>query len=545
MATGEQRYAFGDGTVKESPQWQAPKASEQKSVVERALAGSQHLGYSWVDEGGRIKEVILENSDGTKTRFRFAQRSVSGGGRPAARPDELRVQLDPEIINTLFTHNCNDEIALIIGVYCNEGVSALAIWRPLDGSTGSGSASKQIDAHVVARALTNGVASCVYPDGEIVYVIAPEMLRAYIDCLMPGKEQANYLSALKSQNDPETEREPRNLIYFGAPGTGKSYQLDKKAEALFDEDKIVCATFYPDYTYAQFVGCYKPYTDSDGEKKITYKFIPGPFLKVYLNAITHPEEQYLLKIEELNRANPAAVFGDVFQLLDRDENGNSEYNVEASIDMGNCIDEFFDKLSDDETEALESYYDDLGFEGVRELSIAHLSIPSNMYIWATMNSADQGVFPMDTAFKRRWDFRYMDIDAGADVISDYIVPLGETGKRVRWNGLRVGINNVLRRANINEDKWLGPFFIKPDVLKDGQAFLNAFKDKVLLYLYEDAAKSKPGKVFADKSMTYSEVCKKFMAEGVAVFFEFNEEDIEYLPADADNVAADEGETLEG
>ena len=323
---------------------------------------------------------------------------------------------------------------------------------------------------------------------------------------------------------------PRNYIFFGAPGTGKSYTLNKLAvgtdsePGLFAKDHVTRVTFHPDYSYSQFVGCFKPYSEPD-TKIISYKFVEGPFLKTYLEAIAHPYENYALLIEEINRANPAAVFGDVFQLLDRNRDGNSIYPVATSKEMADRISDYFDELEDKDAvkDAIERYYDpDLDFGAFCEMSREGLCLPPNMYIWATMNSADQGVFPMDTAFKRRWDFHYIDIDEGADAdingvkLSDIEVPCGKF--TVKWNDLRMAINDFLLSDDIhvNEDKLLGPFFISPESL-DPKTFAQVFMDKVLLYLYEDAGKTKRTKLFRSDLKTYSQVCEAFREEGVAIF----------------------------
>ena len=330
--------------------------------------------------------------------------------------------------------------------------------------------------------------------------------------------------------DAGTEiNEPRNLIFFGAPGTGKSYQLNKLAKDSFAAGNVTRVTFYPDYTYSQFVGCFKPITKykddpdkpaSKQESYISYEFAPGPFLETYVKAVQNPDEDYLLIVEEINRANPAAVFGDVFQLLDRDGSGRSEYEIAVPKEMrdyfgvrlpeytnNGCIHDSAKLLSEQERMAKE---------------VNRLSLPPNMYIWATMNSADQGVFPMDTAFKRRWDFRYMGIDDGenADVggrlLSEVEVPCG--GQSVVWNKLRHAINEFMAGDDlkINEDKLLGPFFIAPASLTP-ERFGDVFKDKVLLYLYEDAGKTKRSKMFAKGLNTYAKVCDAFDATGVGIF----------------------------
>lgn len=344
-----------------------------------------------------------------------------------------------------------------------------------------------------------------------------------------------------------------NLIYFGAPGTGKSYQLNKLAGDSFAKKNIRRVTFYPDYTYSQFVGCFKPYSEP-GSKEISYEFVEGPFLKTYLEAIAHPYDNFVLLIEEINRANPAAVFGDVFQLLDRDKDGNSVYSVAAPKEMAGCIGKYLKTFKEDADvrDAIERYYDpDMDFDVFREIACEELSLPSNMYIWATMNSADQGVFPMDTAFKRRWNFKYIDIDAEADKpledgrrISEIKVPISvnDPDSRIVWDKLRRKINALMKGLGINEDKFLGPFFISPNDLND--RFGDVFKCKVLLYLCEDVGKLKRGRLFRDETATYFELCKQFESDGVAIFKGIELADVVADKTSEDVTAESEEETEE-
>lgn len=342
----------------------------------------------------------------------------------------------------------------------------------------------------------------------------------------------------------------RNLIFFGAPGTGKSYELNKLAvrtkdnpEGIFPKDNVRRVTFYPDYTYSQFVGGCKPYIEPKIDQKsparaikyepgsIEYQYVPGPFIDTYVDAIGHPGQCYLLIVEEINRANPAAVFGDVFQLLDRKDNGESEYSVVTSEDLRWYLFKYWksylNELKPDERNGILYSLDD----SEAKVLASSISLPSNMFIWATMNSADQGVLPMDTAFKRRWDFRYMGIDEGEDAtpavldgekLSERTVAIA--GGRVVWNKLRKAINMLLLDCGVNEDKLLGPFFLSPESLNDevdeatGKTrFTSAFEDKVLLYLYEDAGKMRRGDIFWNKERTFAEVREKFENDGVGVF----------------------------
>ena len=175
-------------------------------------------------------------------------------------------------------------------------------------------------------------------------------------------------------------------------------------------------TFHPEYSYSQFVGTYKPVMGEDGES-IKYNYVPGPFMRMYVEAIksarTDNPQPYLLLIEEINRAKVAAVFGDVFQLLDRDDNGVSEYEIQASEDIRRYLAKELNVPMD---------------------SCKHIRIPDNMYIWATMNSADQGVFPMDTAFKRRWNFEYLGINDNEDEIKGIgKITLAGMDEPIEWN----------------------------------------------------------------------------------------------------------------
>lgn len=336
------------------------------------------------------------------------------------------------------------------------------------------------------------------------------------------------ITETESEFDPNL---PWNLIVFGAPGTGKSHDLDLKAKANFPiQEQITRVTFHPEYTYAQFVGSYKPFVvpDEDPNKsfnqqlrdsKITYHYEFGPFLETYVRALLHPTTKFVLLIEELNRANPAAAFGDVFQLLDRDTFGRSKYPVATANDMQG---ELSKRL-------YESAFLPEGDDTLRRFSQeeAHkesqrLSLPPNMYLWATMNSADQGVYPMDTAFKRRWSFEYKDINHGSEEIQDVYVPLGDDGHMVNWDEMRRKINGLLLdECKVNEDKLLGPFFIAPEALEAPDAFAAAFKDKVLLYLCEDAAKMKRPLLFKGcrdrTTITYSYICGEFDSRGEEIF----------------------------
>ena len=330
-------------------------------------------------------------------------------------------------------------------------------------------------------------------DGQIVLLTKKSGIKGYSlfkDEILDLFNNESYMSSFKP-------REKRNLIYFGAPGTGKSYNLNDDKNKLLKnyENNYERVTFHPDYSYANFVGTYKPVPENDS---ITYKYVPGPFIRVLVKALDNPNEPYLLVIEEINRANVAAVFGDIFQLLDRAENNDSEYPISTSEDMKKYLKEELNKDFDE------------------------IKIPQNMFIWTTMNSADQGVFPMDTAFKRRWDFKYFSINNNEELIENTHTEIND--KEVNWNTLRKQINNELLSYKINEDKLMGPFFAFNEFMNEKipeETFKDIFKNKIIMYLFEDAARAKRNDLFSGAKtkdyVTYSEICEAFDKIGLKIF----------------------------
>lgn len=340
-------------------------------------------------------------------------------------------------------------------------------------------------------------------------------VKKYIQYLIDSEE--DYMELIYNTNIDEVYNisYERNRIVFGAPGTGKSFGLKEDSNKLMKDTVGTCerVTFHPDYSYSQFVGTYKPVMDADG-RSIRYDFVPGPFMRVLVAALksgrTEVPQPHLLLIEEINRAKVAAVFGDVFQLLDRDDSGMSEYEIQASEDIRRFL-------------ALPSQL------GGSPDNYKKIKIPNNMFIWATMNSADQGVFPMDTAFKRRWNFEYIGIDEKEEEIASIgNIKLAGSEDVINWNTLRKAINAKLSSDDfrINEDKLMGPFFLSKKIIKssedgmieDTEKFIMAFKSKVIMYLYEDAVKQRKHNFFDGcDSSKYSSVCDAFDKKGMGIF----------------------------
>lgn len=310
----------------------------------------------------------------------------------------------------------------------------------------------------------------------------------------------------------------RNRIFFGAPGTGKSFELNEQTKKFIGGDNTYYerVTFHPEYTHSGFFGTYKPVPNPRDVDKITYAFIPGPFLRVLskalINANSDGEKRpYVLLIEEINRANVASVFGEVFQLLDREDDvanaeflNASKYSISPSEDVKKYLVDEFKKA---------------GFETTAE-AFSDIRIPDNMFIWASMNSADQGVFPMDTAFKRRWEFEYFGINKSEEKIKDYFFKVNE--EVINWNALRKAINYRLTLLKINEDKLMGPFFMSNKILNactyDHSILIKAIQNKVIMYLFEDAGRQKRKDIFVNGyEKTYSEICADFEVKGLGIF----------------------------
>lgn len=284
------------------------------------------------------------------------------------------------------------------------------------------------------------------------------------------------------------------LIKYGAPGTGKSYDIESE---VTNDPETIRTTFHPDSDYASFVGAYKPTMGDDG--KIKYTFGEQAFLKAYVNAWKRHDEdkvQYLV-IEEINRGNCAQIFGDLFQLLDRNEKGYSAYHVVPDGDLSKRVGELMKKegVKIDRREPLEFLFPHKGVAD-RVLSGEWLLLPRNFRIRATMNTSDQSLFPMDSAFKRRWDWEYMPITKNKD--EDYKIEID--GEVYDWWKFVEAINDRIFRATDSEDKKLGYFFVKAEK-KDGRNVIDAdrFLNKVVFYLWNDVFKhSEPDKAFRFK-----------------------------------------------
>jgi len=296
----------------------------------------------------------------------------------------------------------------------------------------------------------------------------------------------NYLKFLleilkekQNQKSNSALKNPINKIYFGAPGTGKSFQITKElrnVDIMFQKR----ITFHPEFDNSAFVGGYKPITDINGDVK--YQFVPQIFTNIYVEACNNPNHHYYLIIEEINRGNCAEIFGELFQLLDRDAN----YKITPSHELITHLNE----------NILNSkfYYD------------GKMLLPENLSILATMNTSDQSLFPMDSAFKRRWEWEYVpinyNIDSNINPSILYNIRIDDL-TTVNWIDFIKKINlRIQDNPNLGMDKCIGNYFVKPDANND--ITLSNFIYKVIFYLWNDVFKDEHMNSIFKGNITYQD-----------------------------------------
>ena len=418
------------------------------------------------------------------------------------------------------------------------------------------------DMHIVNQDELHLIAGVVNPNHSESYPSAELRKAAFIDAIKTTYDKhPNFAKKYSSENSTDLSSQEIlldtaiQIIFYGAPGTGKSHKIKEKLAGVSKEN-IFRTTFHPDSDYSTFVGAYKPSTDKPEEKlynkeeliskltelkeqgvtyapqkfgaqywyslkqltlqdkkdilaacemsdnytvefdkgiavgeellkkskesRIIYKFIPQTFLNAYMRAYSTTEKVYLI-IEEINRGNCAQIFGDLFQLLDRDENGVSEYHIKADADLRAYLEE------------------ELGADN-NAIKDGELCLPSNLYIYATMNTSDQSLFPIDSAFKRRWDWEYEPIKYKN---TNWIIDIN--GNKYSWISFQREINKRIYDATSSEDKMLGDYFVNP---ADGIVTEKILLNKILFYLWNDVCKDGEGDIFKtadNEEITFSDL----------------------------------------
>lgn len=355
--------------------------------------------------------------------------------------------------------------------------------------------------------------------GEYYLYFIPKLL--YENFIKMFVELTPNVSVQKDNEKKQGIRLTLQQIYYGAPGTGKSYEINDLTKAY----STIRTTFHPDSDYSTFVGAYKPTMEempvygAQGfevakEMRITYTFVKQAFLKAYLGAWQkyakggETAEPQFLVIEEINRGNCAQIFGDLFQLLDRSDNGFSTYPIEADSDLQNEIREAFIEGGEyelanelDVENAVDDYTSNYGKTLSDDIKNGRvLLLPNNLYIWATMNTSDQSLFPIDSAFKRRWDWRYVKI---ADAGKGWKIKCGI--EYCDWWTFVEEINKKIAKETSSDDKKLGYFFCKPP--KDSDTITeDKFVGKVLFYLWNDVFKDGDISLFKVSDEPEAEIC---------------------------------------
>lgn len=291
------------------------------------------------------------------------------------------------------------------------------------------------------------------------------------------------------QSTIDSEYLTKQVIYYGAPGTGKSFKVDKIIENI-DSQYFERITFHPEYDNASFIGGYKPISDKDssGNEIIKYQFVPQAFTNIYVRAWEDLENPYYLVIEEINRGNCAEIFGEIFQLLDR----NSNYSVTPSKEM-------------------KEYLVNKAFQDEKHLGILNgLKLPPNLNILATMNTSDQSLFPMDSAFKRRWDWEYIPICYNSvddfnnkNDSFDFEIDI-EDGNKYSWIKFieKINLNHIKNNPSLGMDKCIGNYFIKPN--KNNVISIKSFVNKVIFYLWNDVFKDEDYKEVFGENISYED-----------------------------------------
>ena len=338
------------------------------------------------------------------------------------------------------------------------------------------------------------------------------------DCLNLLLESTEWKSfSVPQKRFDLSDKKTLQQIFYGAPGTGKSHAINE----LTTGKDVIRTTFHPDTDYSTFVGAYKPTTKSvpvmtvigteavpvkgkDGkemtEDKIVYEFVSQAFMQAYVEAWKkyctvqegeEPVDEYLV-IEEINRGNCAQIFGDLFQLLDRGDEGFSEYPIKADSDMKKQLKKEFAGLEIKNKVSINDLFK--GKDIVAQVLEGEvLLLPNNLYIWATMNTSDQSLFPIDSAFKRRWDWYYVPI---SNAEKNWTIEVN--GAKYDWWNFLQAINDRVYDATYSEDKKLGYFFCKAD---DGIISSSKFVSKVIFYLWNDVFKDSEfeGSAFRDEN----------------------------------------------
>lgn len=417
------------------------------------------------NEFKEVYKIIIPREEENQIFF-VCLKGTTPGGRSNLQ-NEQRIQQKAKYLN--YTNDRKNEGYKVscLGVYKHDSETIFCAWN-INPSTASAETpiSKQIKITTIARALTEGFVQQKTGSGEYVCAFKKEFIYFYL--VNSSWIHNAPISHLNEYNSEMLEEENNldkvnnitgigtNILFYGVPGSGKSYEIDR----MIVQERSERVVFHPDYSYSDFVGQIIPRIikkDGETEGKLRYIFEPGPFTKMLKKAYDDPDNMYFLVIEEINRGNAPAIFGDIFQLLDRNDDGSGKYHI-SNYDMAKVV---------------------YGEEHENEI----IKMPANLTLLATMNTSDQNVFTLDTAFQRRWEMHLIKNDVYKADYADKKIG----GSEISWGRFADVTNMEIIRfgeeIGSSEDKRLGAYFARFNELSRDK-----FPEKVLKYLWDDAFK---------------------------------------------------------
>ena len=507
-----------DGSTEVGDDPEGLSFDEHVEIIRSSLEGSGWSIDSYDQDSSRKRHhVTISKSGETISSILYVFSPVKIGRQD---PLEKSIQLGKYQYLDDFARAADESpTCALLGIYQHDDLTLFCAWDPATRKKVVKNPRVWISTDLMAAGARTGFAADRTDQGYVRCAFTSEMLASFlhnIPFIFKWRTEAEaFPEAMIEGDEDETQTVqdkvdvainpvpddiPHNRIFYGAPGTGKSHNLDLELNAHFkDEVLYERTTFYPDYTSGTFMGAYRPtpiyravegdYFEADQtsvaanmEPIIDYRFVPGPFLRVLAKALANPKHNFCLVVEEINRANASAVLADAFQMLDRDDKGEGKYSVTLPPEAQDYL--------------------------LRKGHTGTVRLPANMYIWATMNSADQGVMTLDSAFKRRWTMQYVGLDEGEHVVDDWELHLAFRDQPIKWNDFRHAINSHLSREGVAEDRLLGPFFMsKKDLSRP-----KAFEDQILQYLRDDVVKNSPGKLFTGGTVTFGSLVARYRAK---------------------------------